>query len=338
MTFVVRILSDIWSLFMPRIVSSSTRHLSTPHASMSDTDLVEHVLSRLCWVSRDDFLDHVSTHCVDGRGGCAIVGAPGGDAGEFMLTLAAVEKITGHLIPESAIKTLFEEYRAYFGHFYMHTDSHMLEQLADDLEKDVDLGGLVKGLPHEQIVSELENVIRMPPTKLRAKLLERLIAIVKLGCGHLALMRQHADEYGVRKELVNAFLKAFYEALWNGDRVEWEVLKGEHAERAVVNIIAETGEDIPSEMPLVAPHCHGEQVFVNHPQGEKLILDKSYEFVKKHFGVMYEIDAEKYKNVVSELLNLHTMATLGYLAKGLPIFEAHVTPMGDCAVVKVGVV
>lgn len=305
---------------------------------LSDQDLVEHVLSRLAWVSREDFLDHVSTHCVDGRGGCAVVGAPGGDAGEFLLALGAVELIMKHEIPEAAVKSLFSDYMKFHGHFYMHTDAHMLEALAHDLEKDAELSGLVKGLSHEQVVNELENVIRMPPTKIRAKLLDRLVAVVKLGCGHLALMRQHKDEYGVRTELVNTFLRAFYEALWNGEQVEWEVLRGDHAEQAVVNIIAQTGEEIPAQLPLVAPSCHGEQVFVNHPQAVELMLDKSFKFVEDHFGALYPVEKQKYMQVAKEMMGRHTMVTLGFLAKGLPIYEAHVTPDGDCSVSLVGTV
>lgn len=299
---------------------------------MSNQDLIEHILSRVAWVSKEDFLDHVSTHCVDGRGGCAIVGAPGGDAGEFLLTLASVEKITGQMIPESSIKLLFDDYRAYFGHFYMHTDSHMLSDLARDLMNHEEFKAFTQGLSHEQVVSELENIIKMPPTKIRPVLLERLISVVKLGCGHLALMRQHQEEYGVRTVLVNALLKAFYESLWNGELVEWEVLKGDHSEKAVVNIIADAGE----RLPMVAPCCHGEQVFVNHPQGEELMLERSYEFVMRHFGTMFVIDKDVYLGVAGELMNRHTMATLGHLAKGLPVFEAHVTPEGDCTVVQMG--
>ena len=321
---------------MSNVVASAGLNLGSSTHILSDNDLIEHVLSRLCWISSDDFLNHISTHCVDGREGCAIVGAPGGDAGEFLLTLAAVEKITGHEIPVGSVKTLFEDYSLYFGHFYFHTDSHMLEQLAVDMENDPEMSGYVKGLTHDQVIVELENLIRMPPAKIRERLLERLISIVKLGCGHLALMRQRESEYGVRTALVNAFLKAFYESMWNGERVEWEVLKGDHAEKAVLNIIAETGDEIPPQLPLVAPSCHGEQVFVNHPQGEQLILGKSYEFVKRHFGTMYEIDPVVYQGVVGEMLSRHTMATLRHLAKGLPIYEAHVTPEGDCSVHVVG--
>ncbi|GIW59177.1 MAG: hypothetical protein KatS3mg087_0243 [Patescibacteria group bacterium] len=305
---------------------------------IGDKDLIEHVLSRICWVSTTDFLDHVPTHCVDGRGGCAIVGAPGGDAGEFLLMLASVEKLTGQQVQISAVGGLFKEYLQFYRHFYMHTDAHMLGHLADEIVEDAELGPLLQGMQKEQILKELENVIRMPPTKIREKLLKKLVETVKLGCGHLSLMREHESEYGVRLVLVNAMLEAFYRALWAGERVEWEVLAGEHAEKAVVNILAETDESTPKQLPLVVPNYHGEQVFVNHPQAETLVLEKSFDFADRYFGAIWPIDREEYIRVAGELMRKHTMETLRYLAKGLPIYEAHVTPEGDCSVHHVGIV
>lgn len=300
--------------------------------SLSDWDLVDHIVSRVSWITASDFTKNIATHCVDGREQCAIVGAPGGEAGEFLLSLGAIEEITGKEIPSESVERIFNSFIEWSGHFYMHSDSHMLEKLLHELKEDARFKDYFAGMLEEHALAALESFIRMPPSSMQEELLERLVRIVNLGCGHIALMRQHVEEYGVRKELVNQFLVAFYHALWRGEHIEWVVLKGDHAERAVVNVYAAQAGDTPSELPLVCPNCHGEQVFVNHPQAEQLRIERMYEFVERHFGVFYPLERQVFIDTATKLLQRHTGATLAHLAKGLPVFDAHVSRDGKCTV------
>ena len=50
---------------------------------------------QITWVEAKDLLDATAESCVDGRGHDGIVGTPGGNAGEFILALTAVEKASG---------------------------------------------------------------------------------------------------------------------------------------------------------------------------------------------------------------------------------------------------
>jgi rhodanese-related sulfurtransferase len=52
--------------------------------------------------------------------------------------------------------------------------------------------------------------LRNPPHELWEALLEHLVEPAHIGCGHIRLMLQHGEEYGIRKELILAYLRAFH--------------------------------------------------------------------------------------------------------------------------------
>jgi hypothetical protein len=136
----------------------------------------------------------------------------------------------------------------------------------------------------------------------------------------------------VRPALIDAFLRAFYMALWRGAATNWEVLDGDHAEKAVVNVVP---EEATQELPLFVPYCFGEQVFVNHPQAFKIVMEHVFRFVQKHFS---QIDRVQYFAEVEILAGRHTSATLGHLAQGLSIYTLTVRKNGESKVEQVGLV
>ena len=93
-------------------MSGAATHISDTKTepNLTDRDLVDHIVSRVSWVSTHDFTRNIATHCVDGREQCAVVGAPGGEAGEFLLALAAIEKITGNEIPSESVERIFNAF------------------------------------------------------------------------------------------------------------------------------------------------------------------------------------------------------------------------------------
>jgi len=206
-------------------------------------------------------LGHFS--CIDGRDGRGVIGTPGGDAGEFILAMAAHEQVTGLTLDEEAVMSALLAHLDAFGDFYMHTDAQAVQQLLDDMRADERLRPSLAGIDDPE---ELVAFLRRPPESAREALLEHLVLPDHIGCGHIRSMLQHGDEYEVRSELVEAFLRAFHRLRWLGaPELILTMLPGEHEEAAVVNVRVDGEIWSLAPVPLVSPACGGTQMFVNHP-------------------------------------------------------------------------
>ena len=137
-------------------------------------------------------------------------------------------------------------------------------------------------------------------------------------------MLQHNDEYGIRGDLVVYFMRAFYRQWWEGSaELSMTLLPGGHEEAAVLNI--RLGDEIwdISPIPLVSPSCGGRQMFVNHPNVASYLRASVVRFYIEGFGaasVPIEREADL-RAAFDELAARQLTATLGYLAKGLPIYD-----------------
>ncbi|MFA6426815.1 MAG: hypothetical protein WCW16_00005, partial [Candidatus Magasanikbacteria bacterium] len=183
------------------------------------------------------------------------VGVPGGNAGEFVLVVSTYEDMTGEVLIEDQIEKIFEAYLEKYGNFYFHTDGHTLEDAGIKTE-DID------NPPDEN-------------TRERSQLLEKLSQPENIGCGHLKLAMKNSKEYGMRPELIQGMIKAFFKKLWSGNKnVEFVTLSGKHTEGAVVTILVEE-KDINKEtkIPTMTPSigAEGTQTFVYHPQAVKFL-------------------------------------------------------------------
>mmetsp|Transcript_34584 Transcript_34584/g.55955 ORF Transcript_34584/g.55955 Transcript_34584/m.55955 type:complete len:314 (-) Transcript_34584:532-1473(-) len=164
----------------------------------------------------------VNWSCIDGREEVPILATPGGDAGEFLLGLAAVS----HELEIPSYETIKEVLHHFIRFhtklpnrpFYMHTDEHIVEKLSKEFGQKID--------------------ITNPPLEIRHALIEKLVTPDYTGCGHLKLQLLHPAEYGVNDpNIIKWFLQAFYTEVWSGNkRVVLKVLKGEHKEGAVLLI------------------------------------------------------------------------------------------------------
>ncbi|MGF1468614.1 MAG: rhodanese-like domain-containing protein [Sandaracinaceae bacterium] len=307
---------------------SDGRPLAAPKGErrLSVARILEHVgdVSKVRRVKLAAFLLASQTSCVDGREDRAIIGTPGGDAGELVLGLAAAEQVGGSRVDLAHVPDLTRAFADTFGGIYLHTDNHALNHLARVLHGDSRLEGAVASL---STIDHWEAFLRRPPEGVREALLEHLMQPANVGCGHLKLALLNADTYGVRPGLIEEVFRSFYRGLWSGAAdLEWVVLGGDHAEGAVVNVTME-GELWPfSEVPMLAPSIGGVQMFVNHPQVVTYLREQTARFLSSRVDHLLPIGkshGDSLAQAIPELGGAQAMATLKALAGGLPTFSVH---------------
>lgn len=304
---------------------------------LSKERIIEHVgdLANVRWAKLASVLVNRQTTCVDGREDGAIIGTPGGDAGELLLGLTASEQVGNTKVDLSKVPDLVRAFADTFGGLYLHTDNHALNRLARALRADNRLEWAVS---HLTTVSQWVKFLRRPPEVLRGAVLEHMLKPEHVGCGHIKLALMNADTYGIRPELITAFFSSFFQGLWEGaSDLTWVVLGGDHAEGAVVNVTVE-GELGPfSPVPLVAPLSGGVQMFVNHPQAVGYLRRQSARFLSGPVSNLLPTGPKDHKNLleaIPELGGAQTLATLKALAAGLPVFEARFEPGGGLEVTQ----
>ena len=273
------------------------------------------------WIKLSSMIAHGGFSCIDGRDERGVVGSPGGDGGEFLLGLSAIERATDKKLDDDTVVRGLLARLDTFGHFYMHTDVHAFEELMDALKADHRLQPTVSGMTQPE---EWADFLRGAAPELQDALLEHLLEPAHIGCGHIRLMLQHSDEYGIRKELVLSFLRAFYRLWWEGaSEVGLTTLPCDHGEGAVVNIrLAEEIWSL-SRVPLISPSCDGQQMFVNHPDVSAYMRSSTVQsLVRGGNPLSVEPSQEdKLQKAFDELAAQQMSVTAGYLAKGLPVFE-----------------
>lgn len=308
--------------------------------NLTERDVENHVGDPLevRWVRMAALLLQGRHACVDGRDDSGVVGTPGGDAGEMLLTCAAIETLTGKAIARDKLDVLFAHTLDAFGAFYMHTDWDSLDLIIASMRDDKRLDAALATV-HDPIA--WRRFFAAPPTNVRDVVLEHVLQPKHVGCGHIKQMWTQGDVYGVRPGLVKDFLDIYYRAKWRGAaEIELAPLGGDHDEAAVLSIKLE-GDIFPfSQIPLVAPACHGRQVFVSHPQVAAYYRHQYDEFACRQ-GDLISLSpkhAPELHALVDSLGEKQTMLTLGKLAKGLPIFEVVFREDGKVEVAEVGVV
>lgn len=300
-----------------------------PEWAHSDDESLQHVREHFApedirWVKIGDLMLSGHAHCVDGRDDDHfILGTPGGDAGQLILLLATVEGLHHEPLDITPIPQLVSDYIDAFGDIYMHTDTHALEHLLEALHEDLRFEG---HLPEPGDLPHAELFITHPPRDLRPYLLEYIFDPHSVGCGHLRLVLEHPEEYGVRPELARAVIGAIFERLWSGEEgIDYEVLEGEHLEGAVVNVTVPHPVRTFTWVPTVRPAEHGTQIFINHPQVSELVRRQAALFLIDREPWMHLRPREEtaFLVAVDELAATQIMATVNHLAPTLSVFEVH---------------
>ncbi len=278
---------------------------------------------RMRRVTLASLLLSTETSCVDGREDRAILGTPGGDAGELLLALAATEDAAGAPIDLGHVPTLVRAFADRFRGVYLHTDNNALNTLARSIQADPALSGLVAGFSS---ASDWVSFLRRPPAGARRGLLDHLVQRDHVGCGHIKLALGDPEHYHIRPDLITTFFRAFYTDYWDGaPHLSWVILGGGHAEGAVVNITVEGEVDGGTRIPMVSPNVSGVQMFVNHPQAVGFLRDQTARFITQDVPDLCPGGTElsgKLPGAIAALGEVQMGNTLSALAKGLPIFEA----------------
>lgn len=288
------------------------------------------------WLKLAALLVHGRLSCVDGRDAAGVLGTAGGDAGEFVLALAAVEQVTAKVLEPEVIAKLLMRRVEVFGRFYVHSDVHAGNALIKSMRADPRLAAALSSV-YEAM--EWRRFFAEPPASVQDLVLEHSLRAEHQGCGHLRNMAQFPAAYGVRKGLVWDVLRAIYTNRWLGALdVEVHVLPGGHAEGGVLTVVLEEGVTPFSRIPLVSPQAAGTQLFINHPQVADFLRKQQTHFLALQRDLLdlpYG-QAQDVERVMAELGVRQLTQTLGVLAKGLPVFEARFNARREVTVRELG--
>jgi hypothetical protein len=272
--------------------------------------------------------------CVDGRRPHCVVGAPGGTVGLLILLLASLEQESGSNLASHTVDEILRRYLDHVGHFYFHTDRDAQDRLLDALATGPVTLRRAGGVTSP---TALDALVRDPPAGLRAALLEALLDPAHVGCGHVRLLLEAPQEYGVRREVVEAVLRSFYRRLWDGDpRLVLDVLDGAHNEEGVARIRTEprsgptraAGPRPTPHVPAVATACPrhaGLDLFVYHPDAVAWVHARQADFLARE-GF---IDPARIPLCVQSQQRLgeqHLEVTIGSLGTELPVFDVRMEP------------
>ena len=186
---------------------------------------------------------------LDGRYTFAAMATPGGDMGEFIGAMCALEK-TRHkgtrLLTLSDVRNLFHSFLKTYGEerrkFFMQTDAQSMAAF----EKAVGVPGFLT--PEKITKLDKEDV----------QIIIKMAAIPEhVGSSHLRSLLSYPAEYGCRSDLTEYAITVFFELLLATDnalsnKLTYHVAQGYHEESAVVSVYT-LEDECPDHVPLVVP-------------------------------------------------------------------------------------
>lgn len=298
--------------------------------------VAEHVgeATSVRWVKMAALLLHGRLSCVDGRDDASVLGTPGGDAGELVLALSALENLSGKRFSQAEVDAIMERRVDTLGRFYYHTDvhaaNHAIQQMRADKRFDEALKFVFEAL-------EWRRFWKSPPEDLKGPLMEYALTPTNIGCGHLRRALTLSEAYGTRKDLVASVLASYHHQRWAGsDETELVVLGGDHHEGAVLIVRVEGDVHPFTRIPLVSPSAFGKQMFIYHPQVASYLRRQLAEMIVLQRDLVPAVAAPDLHAEMERVAETQLASTLGALAKGLPIFEISFDARGSGTVTAKG--
>jgi len=311
------------SILARRDVLREIPELPPAHGVLTLADVEAHVgdPTSVRWMKMAAILSHGRQSCVDGRDETAVVGTPGGDAGELLLGLSAVEAVSGEKLTPLQIRTILARRLGTLGRFYLHGDVASANALIASMRSDRRLDSTLSKISETM---QWRRFFASPPAHVREIVLEHTLLPAHVGCGHLRLMATKPDVYGARPELVFGLLEAFFRARWDGAiDAEFTALPGGHQEGAVLDVRIDEELRAFTQVPLISPLAQGTQTFVSHPEVASYLRCEIAHFLSRQEDALRvkPAQADAIAEAMEALAATQTPATLGSLAAGLPVFR-----------------
>lgn len=209
----------------------------------------------MVWLSTDEIVEKVPCTCVDGRTSGLRYSAAGGSLGLLLTILNYAAHKRGRDISDAEIQQSILGIAEGISPVYLHTDQHAIELIYARM-----------GLPSETRLRALN-------AQQQRSFIELAIKADHQGCGHIKLMMQHPDQYGVSLKLAERILKQFLIAFFaKTENVLFDVLSGHHEEEQVFIIEQQKNIDTRNETVLVLENkTEGQQFFCHRPLKRELI-------------------------------------------------------------------
>ena len=168
------------------------------------------------WTTIAEIENSGEISCIDGRHSHCVVGAPGGNIGEMILMLSAAERLNDDIFTPEQLEQLLANYASTFGRFYMHTDSHAVQQLMKSLTRDNFFHSWLSKFDGD--TQAFFNGLLELDKQHADRVLQYLLMPKHVGCGHLKLLIQESDNYQVRPQLVLNTVASFFSLDVDGEQ------------------------------------------------------------------------------------------------------------------------
>ncbi len=307
----------------PDAPRASTRpRAKTSAEALARTDALVHRPRAIQWATAAEILSGGEESCIDGRSTSPVLGTPGGDVGEIIAALGALEESSGATVALDRIDAMFDAYAGVFGRVYFHTDAHALEHLGAAMRADPRFAGVPLGS-----AEQVRAFVLAPPGELRDAVSALVVEPENVGCGHLRLVLAGPERYHVRPELARAVVGGAFRLAWRSPRVvDYVALEGDHREAAIVEIHMDRAVHATTRIPMVAPHQGVDQVFVRHPEAASFIRrENALFFLDRASALTGRVpDEADLLRRVDALADHHARETIERLAGDLPVVSFHV--------------